>query len=161
VGQLPAYYNYKPSKAYWIQKLKRGYVDMPATPLYPFGYGLAFTKYEYSNLRIVPSEIHLAGQARVSVDVKNTGGRPGAETVQLYIHEVVAPISTPVKQLRGFERVYLAPGETKTVALTLMPEDLQLLDRDMHWRVIPGDFEIMIGKSSEDIPLQGTLTVMP
>jgi beta-glucosidase len=161
VGQLPAYYNYKPSKAYWIQKLKRGYVDMPATPLYPFGYGLAYTKYEYSNLRVVPSEIHLAGQARVSVDVKNTGGRAGVETVQLYIHEVVAPISTPVKQLRGFERVYLAPGETKTVALTLTPEDLQLLDRDMRWRVIPGDFEIMIGKSSEDIPLQGTLTVMP
>jgi len=161
VGQLPAYYNYKPSKAYWIQKLKRGYADMPATPLYPFGYGLAYTKYEYSNLRIVPSEIHLAGQARVSVDVRNTGGRAGTETVQLYIHEMVAPISTPVKQLRAFERVYLAPGETKTVTLTLAPEDLQLLDRDMHWRVIPGDFEIMIGKSSEDIPLQGTLTVMP
>ena len=89
------------------------------------------------------------------MDVKNVGGRAGEETVQLYIHETFAPVSTPVKQLRGFERVSLKPGETKTVTLTLTPEDLQLLDRDMHWVVVPGDFEIMVGKSSEDIPLQG------
>jgi beta-glucosidase len=161
VGQLPSYYNYKPSKAYWVQQLKRGYVDMPATPLYPFGYGLAYTKYGYSNLRIVPAGIHPGGQVRVSVDVKNSGDRAGTETVQLYIHEVVAPVSTPVKQLRGFERVDLAPGETKTVTLTLTPEDLQLLDRDMHWRVVPGGFEIMVGRSSADTPLKGTLMVTP
>jgi beta-glucosidase len=81
VGQLPAYYNYKPFKTYWIQELKRGYVDMPATPLYPFGYGLSYTKYEYSNLRIEPAQIHPAGEARVSVDVKNVGDRAGEETV--------------------------------------------------------------------------------
>jgi beta-glucosidase len=81
VGQLPAYYNYKPSKAYWMQKLKRGYVDMPATPLYPFGYGLSYTNYEYSNLRVEPAEIHPGGTAQVSVQVKNTGDRAGAETV--------------------------------------------------------------------------------
>ncbi len=161
VGQLPAYYNYKPGKAYWMRDLKRGYVDMPATPLFPFGYGLSYTQYEYSNLRIDPPQIHPEGMARVSVEVKNTGDRAGTETVQLYIHETAGPVATPVKQLRGFERVDLKPGETKNVTLTLTPEDLQLLDRDMHWRVVPGDFEIMVGKSSEDLPLQGVLKVVP
>ncbi len=158
-GQLPVFYNYKPSKAYWIYGEKRGYVDMPATPLYPFGYGLSYTKYEYSGLRIDPTEIRPGGNVRVSVNVKNVGDRAGEETVQLYIHEAVAPVSTPVKQLRGFERVALKPGETKTVTLALTPQDLQLLDRDMHWKVVPGDFEIMVGKSSEDIPLTGMLKV--
>ena len=164
-GQLPVYYNYKPSKAYMIMEggypLGPGYVDMPATPLYPFGYGLSYTRFEYSNLRIAPAEIHPGGEAHVAVDVKNAGERAGAETVQLYIHEEYAPVSTPVKQLRGFARVALNPGETKTVTLNLTPEDLQLLDIDMHWRVVPGDFEIMVGKSSADILLQGILKVKP
>ncbi len=159
VGQLPAYYNYKPSKAYWMNEIKRGYVDMPATPLYPFGYGLSYTKYEYSNLRLDPPEIRPGGNVRVSVDVKNVGDRAGEEIVQLYIHETVAPVSTPVKQLRGFERVALTPGELKTITLTLSPQDLQLLDRDMHWVVVPGDFEVMVGRSSDDIPLKGILKV--
>jgi beta-glucosidase len=159
VGQLPAYYNYKPAKAYWMGDLKRGYV--PATPLYPFGYGLSYTQYEYGNLRIEPMQIHPEGTVRVSVEVKNTGDRSGTETVQLYIHETTGPVATPIKQLRGFERVDLKPGETKNVTLTLTPEDLQLLDRDTHWRVVPGDFEIMVGKSSEDLPLRGVLKVVP
>ena len=161
VGQLPAYYNYKPAKQFWTQTLHRGYVDMPASPLFPFGHGLAYTNYEYSNLQITPREIHPGGQARVSVDVKNTGGRAGTETVQLYVHETATPVAVPVKQLRGFEQVALEPGEKKTVTLTLTPDDLQLLDLDMQWRVVPGDFEIMIGKSSEDLPLRETLAVTP
>src|ERR1022692_2995747 len=116
--------------------LKRGYVDMPATPLYPFGYGFSYTQYEYGNLRIEPMQIHPEGTVRVSVEVKNTGDRSGTETVQLYIHETTGPVATPIKQLRGFERVDLKPGETKNVTLTLTPEDLQLLDRDTHWRVV-------------------------
>lgn len=157
-GQLPAYYNYKPSKAYL---LKNGYVDMPATPLYPFGFGLSYTGYEFSNLRVEPSEVHIGGTARVSVEVKNVGEREGTETVQLYVHETAAPVSTPVKQLRGFQRVDLKPGETRTVELELGPEDLQLLDPDMRWRVVPGDFEIMVGRSSEDLPLKKILQVTP
>jgi beta-glucosidase len=155
-GQLPVYYNYKPTKTLWMN---RGYPEMPATPLYPFGFGLSYTSYEYSNLRIEPAEIRPGGDVHVSVDVKNTGNRTGEETVQLYTHETYAPVSLPVKQLHGFARVPLGPGETKTVKLTLTPEDLELLDIDMQWRVVPGDFEIMVGKSSADVPLKGVLKV--
>jgi beta-glucosidase len=161
-GQLPAYYDYKPSKAYWIGRgwtHRRGYVDMPGTPLYPFGYGLSYTQFQYSNLRINPSQIYSEGSAKVEVDVQNTGNQPGTETVQLYLHERFAPVSTPVKQLRGFARVALAPGEKKTVSFTLRPKDLMLLDRNMHWVVVPGTFDIMVGKSSADIRLTGALNV--
>ena len=159
-GQLPVYYNYKPSKVWQPQWLRHGYVDMPATPLYPFGYGLSYTMYEYSNLHIQPDEIHTGGDAQVTFDVRNTGQRAGTETAQLYTHEQYTPVATPVKQLRGFARVSLEPGEKKTVSLKLTPEDLQLLDSDMHWRVVPGDFEIMVGKSSAEILLQGILKVV-
>ncbi len=162
VGQLPDYYDYKPSKAYWINhgwSNLKGYVDLPGTPLYPFGYGLSYTHFQFSNLRIDPAQILAEGKARVSVDVENTGSRAGVETVELYLHERYAPVSTPVKQLRGFERVALAAGEKKTVTFTLGPKDLELLDRSNHWVVVPGTFDIMIGKSSANIPLTGTLEV--
>lgn len=161
-GQLPAYYDYKPSKAYWINRAwahHRGYVDMPGTPLYPFGYGLSYTQFDYSNLRIDPSRVQSEGDCKVQVDVQNTGGRPGTEAVQLYVHERFAPISTPVKQLSGFARVALAAGERKTVTFTLTPKDLMLLDRNMHWVVVPGTFDVMVGKSSADIRLTGILNV--
>lgn len=162
VGQLPAYYNYPPSKAYWVKggwTHTEGYVDMPAAPLYPFGYGLSYTEFQYSNLHVEPAAIYSAGNAQVSVDVVNSGKRPGIETVQLYVHERFTPVATPVKQLRGFARVALEPGEKKTVKFTLGPEDLQLLDRDMRWVVEPGTFDLMVGRSSEDIAAKGTLEV--
>ena len=161
VGQLPVYYNYKPSKSYWVEggwTHTKGYVDMPGTPLYPFGHGLSYTQFQYSNLRVPPT-IYSEGKAHVSVDVENTGQLAGVETVQLYIHQRYAPVALPVKQLRGFQRVDLAPGERKTVSFELGPEDLQLLDRDMHWRVVPGRFDILIGKSSADIALRETMEV--
>ncbi|MGH9395629.1 MAG: glycoside hydrolase family 3 C-terminal domain-containing protein, partial [Terriglobia bacterium] len=162
VGQLPAYYDSKPSKAYWINHgwtHLDGYVEMPGSPLYPFGYGLSYTQFQYSNLRIDPPKIRAEGNDTVYVDVQNAGKRPGIETVQLYIHERVGPVSTPVEQLRGFQRVALAPGQKKTVSFRLTPKDLMLLDRNMHWVVVPGAFEIMVGRSSADIPLRGTLDV--
>jgi beta-glucosidase len=132
---------------------------MPATPLYPFGYGLSYTRFEYSNLRVDPLQIQPEGSAQVSVDVENVGKRAGVETSQLYVHERYAPVSTAVKQLRGFERVALDPGEKRTVSFTLKPEDLMLLDRSLRWTVVPGTFEIMVGKSSADIALKGALEV--
>ena len=161
-GQLPVYYNHKPSKDYWINRGwsgNGGYADMPGTPLYPFGYGLSYSTYRYSNLRVDPPFTYNGGNAKVSVDIENTGTRSGVEVVQMYIHERFTPVSQPVKQLRGFERVALNPGETKTVTMPLSADDLMLLDRDMHWTVVPGTFDIMVGSSSENVPLQTALKV--
>jgi beta-glucosidase len=162
VGQLPAYYNYPPSKDYWVKggwTHTKGYVDMAASPLFPFGHGLSYTHFAYSNLRVEPAEIYNQGTAKVTVDVQNDGQKSGVETVQLYLHERFTPVATPVKQLRGFERVALDPGQKKTVSFTLGPEDLQLLNKDMRWVVVPGDFDLMVGRSSEDVALKGTLHV--
>ncbi len=158
VGQLPAYYNCKPSKAYWVAQ--SGYVDMPSTPLYEFGFGISYTRFEYGNLQIDPPEIAPSGTVRVSLDVTNVGRRQGREVVQLYIRDVLSSVVTPVKQLRGFEKVALQPGETQTVSLVLSPEDLCLLDREMHWVVEPGAFEVMVGASSADIRLRGEFRVV-
>lgn len=162
VGQLPAYYNYKPSKAYWISQgwtHNGGYLDVPGTPLYPFGYGLSYTDFRYENLHIESQHISARGKTRVSVDVENTGKVAGVDTVQLYLHERYAPVSTQVKQLRGFERVTLESGQRKTITFILGPEDFQLLDQNMRWTVVPGTFEIMVGRSAEDISLRDTLEV--
>jgi beta-glucosidase len=161
-GQLPAFYNYKPSKNYWVKQgwsKLGGYVDMPGTPLYPFGYGLSYTSFKYSDLRIEPGKIAQSGPVNVSVDVENTGSRTGTQVVQMYVGEHYAPVSLPVEQLRGFERVELQPAEKKTVKMTLRPQDLMLLDRDMQWRVSPGTFDVMIGNSSADIALTGSFEV--
>lgn len=155
-GQLPAYYNYSPSKLLW---LKRGYADMPATPLWEFGFGLSYTTYEYSNLVVNPQQIGPFGAVEVSVDVANTGGRPGAEVVQLYIGPPVGPVTRPVKELRGFQKVYLEAGEKKTVRFRLTPEELAAYDEYMVRRVWPGSYQVIIGASSERIKLTGTFTV--
>jgi len=159
-GQLPVYYNYKPSKEYWAEKgWGRAYVDMSASPLYPFGFGLSYTSFEYSNIKITPDVIGPAGEVLVSVDVKNTGNRVGCEVVQLYIDDVISSMSTPVKELRGFEKVKLAAGETKTVEFKLTPEHLSFLDRHLEPVVEPGLFKVMIGSSSEKILLNGEFEV--
>ncbi len=157
VGQLPAYYNYMPSKAYWIAR--RGYVDMKAAPLWEFGFGLSYTRFAYSDLRIEPAGIRPDGEVRVSFRVKNAGARAGEEVAQLYLHDPVASVSRPVKELRGFRKLALAPGEEKTVEVRLGPDDLSLLDRNMKRVVEPGAFEVMVGASSEDIRLKGRFEV--
>ena len=160
-GQLPAYYNYKPSKEYWIKDgWGRRYVDMSPFPLWEFGYGLSYTNFEYSNLRIEEPKAHTGGDVHITADVRNAGERAGAEVAQLYIRDVISSVTTPVKQLKGFSKVALEPGETKTVRFTLTPEDLSLLNRQLVRVVEPGEFQVMIGHSSEDIRLTGSFEVV-
>ena len=152
-GQLPVYYFHSASKT------GKKYIDMPGTPLYPFGYGLSYTSFEYSNLKVTPKEIGKGGEVEVMADVKNTGSIKGDEVVQLYINDVIATTSRPVKQLRGYERISLNPGETKTVKLKLLPEDTSMFDKDMNFIVEPGKFSVMVGSSSQDIKLRGEFEV--
>jgi len=152
-GQLPVYYNYNPSKT---SRIRRGYVDMSGKPLYEFGYGLSYTKFEYNNLQITPQKTGPAGTRYVSVDVQNVGDRKGDEVVQLYINDVISSVSTPVKELQGFEKITLEPGEKKTVKFILTPYQLSLVDRNMNRIVEPGTFNVMVGASSEDIRLKGS-----
>jgi beta-glucosidase len=162
VGQLPAYYNYKPGKEHWIQKgWGKRYVDMPATPLFAFGDGLSYTTFEYSNLRIGPQVTGRGGEVRVSADLRNSGGRDGAEVVQLYLRDLLASVSRPVMELRGFEKVFLKAGETTTVSFTITPGDMTMLDQDLNPVVEPGTFRVMIGHSSADIRLTGGFEVRP
>ncbi len=127
--------------------------------LYPFGYGLSYTTFEFNNLKLSGTEIHPQANIEISVDLKNTGARKGDEVVQLYLKDVVSSVTTYESVLRGFERVSLAPGETKTVKFTLQPDDLAILDKNMNWTVEPGKFVVMIGNSSEDIKLKKEFTV--
>ncbi|WP_316813117.1 glycoside hydrolase family 3 N-terminal domain-containing protein [Pedobacter heparinus] len=127
--------------------------------LYPFGYGLSYTTFEFSNLNLSKQEIQSQASVQINVDVKNTGSRKGDEVVQLYLKDMVSSVTTYESVLRGFERVSLAPGETKTVKFTLQPDDLAILDKNMNWTVEPGKFRVMIGNSSEDIKLKKEFTV--
>jgi beta-glucosidase len=122
--------------------------------LYPYGYGLSYTTFEYSNLHVSPEKGNSQGLVQVSVDVTNTGQRKGDDVVQLYLKDEVSSVTTYEYDLRGFDRVTLNPGEKKTIQFTLHPDDLALLDKNMNWTVEPGKFEVMIGSSSVDIKLK-------
>ncbi len=156
VGQLPCYYNFKYSKA---NEIDRSYVDISATPLFEFGFGLSYTSFAYNNLVITPQQAGCQGDVNISFDVTNTGDCAGSEVAQLYINDVISSVTTPVKELKGFEKVALEPGEKKTLHLKLSPEDLSLFDRDMNFIVEPGIFKVMVGSSSKDIKLKGEFEV--
>jgi beta-glucosidase len=144
VGQLPDYYYQKPSA-------KREYLGTTPLPLFPFGWGLSYSTFKYANARAVPEAIGPQGQTKVSVDVTNTSAVRGEEVVQLYIRQEISSVTRPVKELRGFRRIDLNPGETKTVELTLGFDELSYLNRDMHRVVEPGVFSIMVGGNSVDL----------
>jgi len=152
VGQIPLFYNHKntgrPFEA--ENKYTSKYLDVPNTPLYPFGYGLSYTNFRLSNLRLSQSAIRPDGSLNVMVDVENTGKRTGDEVVQLYIRDVVASISPAVRELKGFQRISLKPGEKKTVSFTLKPEHLGFYNAQMKFVVEPGDFKVYVGNSSLD-----------
>jgi len=151
VGDLPVFYNHKPSA-------NRTYAFSTRQPLYPFGYGLSYTTFKFENLHVEPSEIQPGGSAKVSVDVRNTGSREGDEVAQMYIHQRIASVTRPVLALKGFERIALKPGEMRTVEFPITPATLSLLDADMHQVVEPGAFDIMVGPSSVETQ-KVTLTV--
>jgi beta-xylosidase len=141
VGQLPLYYNRKPTA-------RRGYLFANKEPLFPFGFGLSYTTFAYSNLKVNPARIGVAGDTKVSVTVTNTGKRAGAEVVQLYIRDLVSSVTRPIMELKDFRRVSLAPGESKTVEFVITPDKLSFLDLNMKSIVEPGWFDIMVGTSS-------------
>jgi len=152
-GQLPLVYNHKPTG--------RGddYLDLTGQPLFPFGFGLSYTTFSYADLSITPSAIGVGDSVVVRCRVKNTGARAGDEVVQLYLRDLLASVARPVVQLAGFQRVRLAPGESRDVSFTLGREQLQMLDADMRWVVEPGTFRVLVGGSSRDIRLRGEFVV--
>jgi beta-glucosidase len=145
VGQIPAYYNHKPSA-------RRSYLFTENRPLFPFGHGLSYTTFKYDNLRVAPAKIKPDGQATVSVEVTNTGALAGDEVVQFYVHDVVSEMVTrPVKELKGFQRITLQPGEKRVVEFEIGFDQLSFLNETMQRVVEPGMFEIMVGGSSVDV----------
>jgi len=147
VGQLPIYYNRKPTA-------RRGYLFSTTDPLYPFGFGLSYTSFKYSNLQLAKSKIRPNEVTAVTVDVTNTGKRRGDEVVQMYIRDEVSSVTRPVKELKGFERISLDPGETRKVMFQITPEKLYFYNREMKRVVEPGKFQIMVGGSSVDLNTQ-------
>jgi beta-glucosidase len=155
VGHLPVFYNYKPSA-------RRGYLFDDVSPLYPFGFGLSYTTFAFTKPRLAKHKIQQHESTQLLVDVKNTGKRAGTEVVQMYVRDCVSSVTRPVKELKGFHKISLRPGETRTVALDLTPESLAFYDIHMKYVVEPGEFEIMVGNSSRDADLQKViLTVAP
>jgi beta-glucosidase len=153
VGQIPLYYNHKntgrPPDA--DNKYTSKYIDVAWTPLFPFGYGLSYTQFKITNLQLSAQRVPLDGRLTVTVDVENIGKRAGDEVVQLYIRDVAASVTRPVKELKGFQRVTLQPGEKKRTAFTLGPEQLGFYDLTMRFVVEPGEFNVMVGSNSEDL----------
>jgi beta-glucosidase len=143
VGHLPVFYNYKPSA-------RRGYLFDDVSPLFAFGYGLSYTTFELNHPRLTKKRITAKGTTQVQIDVTNIGMRAGSEVVQLYIRDLVSSVTRPIKELKGFSKVQLEPGESTTVTLDITPDALAFYDVNMKHVVEPGDFEIMIGTSSRD-----------
>ncbi|MND67834.1 Periplasmic beta-glucosidase precursor [compost metagenome] len=152
-GQLPLVYNHKPTGR------TDDYVNLTGQPLFPFGFGLSYTKFEYTNLKFDKKQIAKNESTVVHCTVKNTGTRAGEEVVQLYVRDLLASVARPMKELKGFQRISLKPGEEKEVVFPITPDLLKMLNEQMKWVVEPGEFRIMIGASSKDIRLRDILTV--
>ena len=153
VGQVPLYYNHKNTGRPPVanQKYTSKYIDVPWTPLYPFGHGLSYTTFAYRNLRLSAPTMRPSDTLIVSVNVTNTGDRAGDEIVQLYIRDEVGTLTRPVKELRGFRRITLQPGETQSVSFPLGSKDLAFHDTALDLVVEPGFFRVYAGSSSERV----------
>ena len=156
VGQIPLYYNHKNTgrplpEGKWFEKFRSNYLDVDNEPLYPFGYGLSYTTFEYGNITLSKPTMEQNESVTASVTVTNTGTRDGAEVVQLYIRDLVGSITRPVKELKGFEKVFIKAGESKTISFKITPELLRFYDYDLNYVTEPGDFDIMIGGNSQAV----------
>ena len=162
VGQIPFNFPTKPNAQVDGGRNKGldGNMSRVNGPLYPFGYGLSYTTFEYSDISIQPAIVTQVQPVTVRCKVTNTGKRAGDEVVQLYVRDILSSVTTYEKNLVGFDRIHLNPGETKELTFTIEPRDLQLLNSDNHWVVEPGDFKVMVGASSEDIRLNDRFTVV-
>jgi len=155
VGQIPIYYNHKNTGRPYLgptdpeQKYKSKYIDVDNSPLFPFGYGLSYTTFAYSNLKISASQVKFNEKLKVTVDVANTGNYDGTEVVQLYVRDLVGSVTRPVRELKGFERVALKKGEKKTVTFEISSDDLKFYNIDMVNTAEAGAFEVFVGGSSD------------
>jgi beta-glucosidase len=157
VGQIPVYYNHKntgrPLTGKWFAKFQSNYIDVPNEPLYPFGYGLSYTQFEYGALQLSAKQLKGNQKLTVTVPVKNTGKYAGKEVVQLYIRDEVGSITRPVQELKGFNKIELASGETKNISFEITPELLKFYNGDLKLDWESGDFQIMIGTNSKDVQI--------
>ena len=155
VGQIPLFYNHKNTgrplqEGRWFEKFRSNYLDVSNEPLYPFGYGLSYTTFAYSDIHLSSTEMSADGELTATVTVTNTGSRDGAEVVQLYIRDLVGSVTRPVKELKGFE-IFLKAGESRKVSFSITPELLKFYNYDLQFVCEPGDFDVMIGGNSRDV----------
>jgi beta-glucosidase len=156
VGQIPLYYNHKNTgralaDGQWFQKFRSNYLDVSNEPLYPFGYGLSYSSFNYGDLVLDKSQLKGDQILKASITLTNSGRYDGAEVVQLYIRDVVGTITRPVKELKGFQKVFLKAGETRTITFSITPEDLKFYNYDLMYDWEAGDFTIMVGGNSRDV----------
>lgn len=156
IGQVPIYYNHKNTgrplpEGKWFQKFRSNYLDVSNEPLYPFGFGLSYTTFTYGELKLSGTSLKGNQALTASIDVTNSGRYDGAEVVQLYIRDVVGTATRPVKELKGFQKIMLRQGETKTISFRITPEDLKFYNADLKYDWEPGEFIIMIGGNSRDV----------
>jgi beta-glucosidase len=154
MGQIPIYYAHKNTgrpleKGKWFQKFRSNYLDVDNEPLFPFGYGLSYTSFEYGPVQLSTEKLSGSGTLTASVTLKNTGEYDGKEIVQLYVRDLVGSVTRPVKELKGFQKLLLKAGESTTVSFTLSPSDLGFYDAEGNYLIEPGDFQLFIGPSSE------------
>lgn len=156
VGQIPLFYNHKNTgrplqEGRWFEKFRSNYLDVSNEPLYPFGYGLSYTTFAYSDIHLSSTEMSADGELTATVTVTNTGSCDGAEVVQLYIRDLVGSVTRPVKELKGFEKIFLKAGESRKVSFSITPELLKFYNYDLQFVCEPGDFDVMIGGNSRDV----------
>ena len=156
VGQIPLYYNHlntgRPLEAgKWFSKFRSNYLDIDNDPLYPFGYGLSYTTFRYGDLQLSNNSMNEKGKITASVTVTNTGNYDADEIVQMYIRDMVGSVARPVKELKGFERIHLKKGESRTVSFDITAEQLKFYNSTLNWACEPGEFEVMVGGNSRDV----------